>query len=131
MKLTEAEWLLMNALWDVHPAKARDIAQRLPKSVNWAYTTIKTMLSRLAEKKAVRESKQGNVSVYEPILSRREARQSALRIVLNQAFDGAFGPLMHFLLEDQKLSAKQRRELIAILQKSKKGKGKKAVGRRL
>ena len=123
MKLTEAEWLIMNALWDSHPAKARDIARRLPKGVNWAYTTIKTMLSRLAEKKAVQESKQGNVSIYEPILSRREARQSALRIILNQAFDGAFGPLMHFLLEDQELSAKQRRELIKILQKSQKGKG--------
>ena len=119
MKLTEAEWLIMNALWDSHPAKARDISRRLPKGVNWAYTTIKTMLSRLAEKRAVQESKQGNVSIYEPILSRREARQSALRIVLNQAFDGAFGPLMHFLLEDQKLSATQRRELMEILQNKK------------
>ena len=123
MKLTEAEWLIMNALWDSHPAKARDIARRLPDSVNWAYTTIKTMLTRLAEKKAVRESKQGNVSVYEPILSRRQARRSALRIVLNQAFDGAFGPLMHFLVEDQKLSPKERRDLIEILKKSHKTKG--------
>ena len=122
MKLTEAEWLIMNALWDSHPAKARDIARRLPKGVNWAYTTIKTMLSRLAEKKAVHESKQGNVSIYEPILSRRQARKSALRIVLNQAFDGAFGPLMHFLLEDQKLSSRERRELITILEKNAKGK---------
>ena len=125
MKLTEAEWLIMNALWDSHPAKARDIARRLPKGVNWAYTTIKTMLSRLAGKKAVHESKHGNVSVYEPILSRRQARRSALHIVLNQAFDGAFGPLMHFLLEDQKLSAKQRRELIKILQKNRKAKGER------
>ena len=123
MKLTEAEWLIMNALWEGHPAKARDISRRLPKGVKWAYTTIKTMLTRLAEKKAVQESKQGNVSVYEPILSRQQARSSALRIVLNQAFDGAFGPLMHFLLENQKLSSKERRELIEILQKSRKAKG--------
>ncbi len=128
MKLTEAEWLIMKALWEGHPAKAREISERLPRGVKWAYTTIKTMLSRLSDKGVVRESKQGNVSLYEPILSRRQARKTALSAVLNQAFDGAFGPLMHFLLEDQKLSAKQRRELIGILEKNAKSrttKGKK------
>ena len=125
MKLTQAEWLIMNALWDGHPAKARDIAQRLPAGVSWAYTTIKTMLTRLVEKEAVSESKQGNVSLYEPILSRRQARSTAVRTVLDQAFDGAFGPLMHFLVEDQKLSAKQRRELIKLLENSRKGKGER------
>ena len=44
MKLTEPEWLIMNALWDGHPAKARDVAERLPNNVGWAYTTVKTML---------------------------------------------------------------------------------------
>ena len=53
MKLTEAEWQIMNALWKGWPATARQIADRLPEEVNWAYTTIKTMLTRLADKKAV------------------------------------------------------------------------------
>ena len=127
MKLTEAEWLIMKALWGGHPAKARQIAKRLPRGVKWAYTTIKTMLTRLAEKGAVSEAKQGNVSLYEPIVSRQQARKTVLRSVLDQAFDGAFGPMMHFLLEDQKLSAKQRRELIEILEKN--AKGKKAKGK--
>jgi predicted transcriptional regulator len=123
MKLTEAEWLIMNALWDKYPATARDIAQRLPKEVNWAYTTVKTMLTRLVEKKAISESKKGKAGVYEPIISKLKARRSALRILANQAFDGAFGPLMHFLVEQQNLTAKQRKELIEILAKnSRKGK---------
>jgi len=125
MKLTEAEWLIMNALWDKYPATARDIAKRLPEGVNWAYTTIKTMLARLVGKKAVSQSKKGNTSVYEPILSRQKARRSALRMLANQAFDGAFGPLMHFLLEDQKLTARQRKELIEILAKNQKKEGKR------
>ena len=91
MKLTGSEWLIMNALWQEHPAKARDIAERLPTGINWAYTTIKTMLNRL--------------------------------VLLDQAFDGAFGPLMHFLLEDKGLSGKQRRELIKILAENDKKKG--------
>ena len=128
MKLTGPEWLIMKALWEKHPARAKEVAQTLPAEINWAYTTIKTMLTRLVAKKAVSESKHGSISIYKPILTRRQARRTALSSVLNQAFDGAFGPLMHFLLEDRKLSAKQRRELIKILEtraKGKKTKGKK------
>jgi BlaI family penicillinase repressor len=123
MKLTEPEWLIMNALWNGHPAKARDVAERLPNTIGWAYTTVKTMLDRLVEKKAVRKSKQGNTGLYEPLLSRRQARSTAVKMMLNQAFDGAFGPMMHFLVKDEKLSDKDRKELIEILSGKRKAKG--------
>jgi predicted transcriptional regulator len=58
----------------------------------------------------------GNTSVYEPLVSREKARRSALSSFLDRAFDGAVEPLMHFLVEDKRLSEKQRRELIQILQ---------------
>lgn len=77
MKLTEAEWQIMNTLWEDWPATARKIADRLPENVNWAYTTIKTMLTRLTEKKIVKETKKGSIGIYEPILTRQNARQSA------------------------------------------------------
>ena len=115
MKLTEPEWIIMNVLWDRHPAKARGIVERLPAGVNWAYTTVKTMLDRLVEKRAVKKSKRGKIAYYEPVLSRRQARRTALRTVLDQAFEGAFGPMMHFLAEDEDLSARERRELSKIL----------------
>jgi BlaI family penicillinase repressor len=115
MKLTQAEWQIMKALWKKHPATARQIMARLPKPVSWAYTTIKTMLTRLVEKNAVSEQKQGNTSLYEPLLSQRKARLSALTSMLDQAFDGATGPLVHFLLEEKRLSPRQKRELIEKL----------------
>jgi len=124
MRLTEAEWQIMNALWEDHPATARQISGRLPAGVKWAYTTIKTMLTRLAEKKAVSEAKKGNTSYYEPLISRNKARRSALRSLVNQAFDGTFGPLMHFLVEQETLSEKQRAELIEVLKNHRVKKGK-------
>ena len=120
MKLTEPEWTIMNVLWDRHPAKARGVVERLPSSVSWAYTTVKTMLDRLVEKKAVKKSKQGKIAYYEPLLSRRQARRTALQMVLNQAFEGAFGPMMHFLAEDEDLSAAERKELSKILSRKSK-----------
>jgi len=115
MKLSQAEWQIMNALWEKHPATAREIMARLPQGVKWAYTTLKTMLSRLVEKEAVSEHKQSNTSIYEPLVSQRKARLSAFRLLLDQSFDGAMGPLMHFMLQEQKLNDKQKKELIEIL----------------
>ena len=127
MKLTEAEWQIMNALWSGSPATARQIADRLADKVDWAYTTIKTMLTRLSDKKAVRESKNGNMSVYEPLVTRQAARRSALKGLVNQAFDGAFGPLMHFLLEDQKLSDTQKKEILEALEQPEGGSEQKGA----
>jgi predicted transcriptional regulator len=117
MKLSEAEWQIMNALWKKNPATARDLTEHLPKETNWAYTTIKTMLSRLVAKKIISERKQGNTSVYEPLISKAIARSKAVISLVNQAFDGTVGPLMHFLIDEKKLTKKQRRELIELLKK--------------
>ncbi len=123
MKLTESEWQIMNCLWERYPATARGIAERLPREIQWAYTTIRTLLARLVDKGAVKEYKKGNTSQYEPILTRDKARRSALKTLVNQAFDGAFGPLLHFLVEDDEMDKQQREELIAALQQQSKKRG--------
>ena len=121
MKLTEAEWQVMNALWAKYPATAREVMDRLPPGVTWAYTTLKTMLTRLVEKQAVSEIKEGNTSVYKPLVSQQKARLNAFRSLLDQAFDGAVGPLVHFLIEERQLTSKQKEELSKVLQDKGKG----------
>jgi BlaI family penicillinase repressor len=115
MRLTDAEWQIMNALWKQYPATAREIAENLADETQWAYTTIKTLLARLAAKNAVSEQKRGNTSVYEPLVSLKKARRTALRTFLNQGFGGAVEPLLNFLAEERKLTDKQRQELARIL----------------
>ena len=124
MKLTEAEWKIMNAVWKRHPASARDILERVQEETGWAYTTVKTVLSRLEGKGALRSRMRANTALYEPVLSRARARRSALRSLLDTAFDGAFGPMMQFLVSDEKLSDKQRDELLRLLRESKQKRGK-------
>ena len=123
MRLTQAEWQIMKVLWKKHPATARQIMTRLPKGVSWAYTTIKTMLSRLVEKNAVSEQKQGNTSLYEPLVSQNKARRTALRSLIDRAFDGGVEPMMHFLVNDRELSAKERRLLMEMLREEDEKRG--------
>ncbi len=121
MNLTSAEWHVMNALWQDWPATAREIEARLSDEVHWAYTTLRSVLARLEEKGAVKEYKRSNVSFYEPILTRRKARMAALRSVVSEAFEGAFGPLVHFLVEEEALSEEERRKLMDALGHEEEG----------
>ncbi len=126
MRLSEAEWQIMKALWRCQPATVRDLIEHLPPDVDWAYTTVKTMLTRLEAKKAVSERKTKNVSVYEALVSPQTARGSAWSNFLNQAFDGAMEPLLHFLVRERKLTKKQRRQLSQLLEEEElKERGRK------
>jgi len=125
MKLTESEWQIMTALWKGHPATARELTERLPAEVRWAYTTVKTLLARLAAKGAVSERKRGNTSVYEPLVTQDKARRSAVSALLKQAFGGAVAPFLHFLADERDLSPRQRRALLDALEKERSGRKEK------
>lgn len=110
--LTDAEWKVMDCLWEKAPATARDVCGRL--DTGWAYTTVKTFLDRLAEKGLVRARKRDPATTYAPVLTRTQARRAAVRALATKAFDGAVGPMVHFLVG--RLSEKERAEVRRLLE---------------
>ena len=118
MRLSDAEWKVMTAVWTSHPAAVRDVLEALPADTGWAYSTVKTMLARLVDKGALAMSKRGNTSLFEPLISRQEARRSAVRSLAEKAFGGAFGSLVHHLLDEEKLSGRERAELREMLREA-------------
>lgn len=119
MQLTSTEWKVMNALWQRHPATAREIEAGLEADKPWAYTTLKTLLTRLVEKGAIAETKQANVSHYEPLIEQKDARSEAVESLVERVFDGAAGSLLQHMLNEGKLSRKDRDALAEMLKKDK------------
>lgn len=116
MRLSNSEWQIMNAVWERHPATAREVSERLPDN-KWAYTTIKTMLTRLVAKSALSERKRANTSVYEPLITRDRARRSAITSLIEHAFDGAVEPFLGFIAKNSRLSEEQRQELLEAIER--------------
>ena len=115
MRLSDTEWRVMHVLWEASPRSAREVLDEVGAETGWAYTTVKTILARLAEKGAVTASLEGNTSLYSPEITRDAARRSALRGLVDRAFDGTFGSLIHHLVEGERLSAGERRALGELL----------------
>ncbi len=120
MRLNDSEWTVMGALWEasergIADVTARDIHGLLGDSKDWAYTTLRTLLARLVEKGAIAERKIGNQSIYTPLVTQEAARTSAVRSLLERAFDGTVGSLLQHLAARERLSGRDRERLQALV----------------
>jgi BlaI family transcriptional regulator, penicillinase repressor len=70
------------------------------------------------EKGAASTRMRANASLYEPLVEEGQARRTEVRALVERAFDGAFAPLLRFVLTEEKLSAAERAELRALLDRA-------------
>ena len=115
MKLSDAEWKVMRSVWQQPGCTVREVTAATVDEKDWSYSTVKTLLSRLEEKGAVAVDRSEASSRYRPLISEGEARKSALRGFLERTFDGTIGALVHHLVAEEKLSARELKELKALL----------------
>lgn len=104
MKLSDAEWKVMRAVWKNPGGTVRDALDVIGPDADWSYSTLRTMLARLAEKGVVRVDRDGHASRFTATIDELAARRSALASLLTRAFDGTVGALVHHLVSDEKLS---------------------------
>ncbi len=116
-RLTDAEWKVMREVWRLGDATTRDVHQAVEAETGWAYTTVKTLLTRMTAKGAVVERRIGSQaqSSYAPGLTVEEAQRDAFRGFIDRVFAGSTAPLLRFLAEDARFSAKDRARLQEML----------------
>jgi BlaI family penicillinase repressor len=114
--IAATEWDLLEALWELEHATAREVAEALTERRGWAYSTVKTMLDRMAKKGLVIGRRVGNVWEYRAAFGRSEARRGAWRRFVETAFGGAMAPALRFLATDAKLTRRQREQLARLLE---------------
>jgi BlaI family transcriptional regulator, penicillinase repressor len=89
LDLAPLELDCMNTLWPMGQGTVREIRDRLAPRRPRAYTTIMTIMDRLARKGIVERRKVGRAYMYRPNLSAEEARGHALDQVIENFFAGS------------------------------------------
>jgi BlaI family transcriptional regulator, penicillinase repressor len=89
LDLAPLELDCMNTLWPLGEATVREIRDRLAHRRARAYTTIMTIMDRLARKGIVERRKTGRKYVYRPKLTAEDARAHAVEQVLENFFGGS------------------------------------------
>jgi BlaI family transcriptional regulator, penicillinase repressor len=86
-ELPALELEVMKSLWDLGTATVGQVQIELRRLRPYAYTTVMTILDRLAKKGAVSRLKQGRGYIYTPVLDRDAALNLAVHRLVHDFFD--------------------------------------------
>ena len=114
--LTQAEWRLMEALWDHAPQTGRELTERMAAQTGWNRSTTLTLLRRLMEKGAVRCDTQGRKNVFYPAVRREDAAAQQTRDLLGRVYNGSLSLLVSEMTKRETLPQREIDELYALLQ---------------
>ncbi len=89
--------ICLNALWEIQEGNVEDVRRVVAQSRPLAYTTVLTLLDRLARRGAVSRRKEGRGFRYQPTVARDKLRRMALRQFLEYHFEGSEAKLKIFL----------------------------------
>jgi len=87
----------LKSLWRLEEASVKEVREDLAASRGLAYTTVMTLLDRLARKGGASRRKVGRLFIYSPVLPRDSVRRAALRELIDGLFDGSEEDLLAFL----------------------------------
>jgi BlaI family transcriptional regulator, penicillinase repressor len=118
--LTAAEFEILKVLWRLNQATVAEVrAAQSSTSATPAYTTVMTLLGRLASKGAVLVDRSREPFVYRAAHRRKSVIGSRVRTFLRDVFDGRADSLVLHLLEDSELSEVELRAIEQIINASR------------
>lgn len=115
-ELTERELEVMQVFWKLGESTMADVRDDLARSgLDRAYTTIATLVRILSDKGFLVQSTQERPFRFRPARSYEDVSGRLLDELLDRVFGGSREQLLVRLMEQRKLSAKERARLEEIL----------------
>lgn len=119
-ELTERELELMHLFWSVGPATAAEIRDKLAaEGRDLAYTTVATLIRILCDKEFLEQLPGERPFQYRPLRTFDEVSRTLLGDLVERVFGGSREQLLMRLLDERKLSTRERRALEKILREEK------------
>ncbi|HEY3375654.1 MAG TPA: BlaI/MecI/CopY family transcriptional regulator [Candidatus Aquicultor sp.] len=102
--LGELEADIMSVVWNIGSASVKDVFEELYPDKRLAYTTIMTVMSRLANKGVLKQDRSGTAYLYTPNVSQDDMAQVMINQVVDKVLGGNPVPALMFLLKKTTLT---------------------------
>ena len=117
--IAESEWAVMEVLWESSPQTAAEVTKALRPATNWADNTVRTLLTRLVEKGALKTGgRAAGPRTFRPAVAREACVQAEGDSFLQRIFGGAAKPLLVHFAQNSALTAAEVKELKRLLDQS-------------
>jgi len=120
-RIADSEWKVMQVLWEKGPQTANEVVDALSRQVKWKPRTIKTLISRLVKKGAVKVTEEGYRYRYSAAVDASACVRSETNSFVRRVYQGAMKPALAAFLEDADLSPQEIDDLQRILHQKRKG----------
>ena len=104
---TEAELVILRALWQIGPCSVREIHRELNETKPTGYTTVLKMMQIMTEKGLVERDETVRPQIYRSSYSQEHTQRQLLGDLLHRAFDGSVRTLVMQALATKKSSPEQ------------------------
>lgn len=115
--ITEAEWEVMNVLWEKSPQAANEVILSLQEKMDWKPKTIRTLLDRLVKKEVVGVNQNQKVYTFYPRYTQAECQIAEAQSFLKRIYGGTMKSMLVQFIQDDSLSEEDMKELRSILDK--------------
>ena len=116
ISLTQAEWSVMECLWETGSLTGREVFQHMEQDCGWSRSTTLTLLSRLENKGALESvPAEKGPKVFSPILKREDAALGETKDFLDRVYQGSLSLMVSALTQKQALSREELDELYELL----------------
>lgn len=119
-RISEAEHAVMEVLWDQSPLTATEVCDAVCRTRDWSLATVKTLLSRLVAKNAIKTEPDGRRFLYSPLIGRSQYVGGESRRLVDRLFGGRAAPLFAHLAEQEALSEDDLAEIEDLLKELRK-----------
>lgn len=111
--LGELEVDIMGIVWSKENATVKDVFEIMYERRKLAYTTIMTVMNRLAVKGILAQDRSTVPYVYTPLVERDTMAQSMVDEVVDRLLEGSAGAVVSYLMDHQSMTAEELSDLKA------------------
>ena len=98
IQISDAEWVVMEVLWQLGSATAADVIAHLAEVKSWNHRTVRSLVTRLVDKGVLAVREAGHRYVYRPAVQREKCVRQESQSFLDKVFAGdAAELLVHFV----------------------------------
>ena len=113
--LTHVEEETMQAVWRTGEANVKSFIEHLDEAI--PYTTVASTIKNLEKKGYLSSRLVGNAYLYKPIVTEADYKKKFMGKVVKEYFDNSYKELVNFFVEQKKLSAKELKEIINMIER--------------
>lgn len=117
-KLTDAEWGIMEILWEKGVLSTMEIVREMEETKGWKKSTVITILNRMVEKGSISYKTKSKSKLYFTMIDREQARIDETRTLFNKLYGGRVGLMISSLLKNEHLSKEEIEEIRKIIEEA-------------